>query len=131
MSNQSLKEVITHAVIGQLPVGQEWSHADALTKWWMTGRRDGGLRLTEIGDMSFRISEIEFYDYEFNVKLEGGWHGYILELNNKIKCPYFLGVNKSDAKKNQPYLRLYDSKIAIMVSLYGNIQEYLKSVKAR
>ena len=34
-------------------------------------------------------------------------------------------------KKNKPYIRLYDSKVAMMVSLYGNINEYLESVKVR
>ena len=54
-----------------------------------------------------------------------------MELNKKIKCPFFLGVNKIEGKKKQPYMRLYDSKIAMMIELYGNIVSYLDSVKVR
>jgi len=129
MTRESLKETITKAVIKQLN-DDTWTLEAAMSKWWMTGRRDTGLRLTDIGDLSFRYADIEFYNYDFNVKLDSGWHGFILEMNNKIKCPYYIGVNKTTDRK-QPYIRLYDSKIAIMVSLYGNINEYLDSVKVR
>ena len=54
----------------------------------------------------------------------------IEELNKKIKCPYYMGVNK-DGKKSFPYIRFYDSKIAMMVSLYGNVNEYLDSIKVK
>jgi hypothetical protein len=42
-----------------------------------------------------------------------------------------LGVNKIEGKKKQPYIRLYDSKIAMMIELYGDIVSYLDSVKVR
>jgi hypothetical protein len=132
MSNTSIKELITQAVVGQMP--DAWpapTVEEAMKKWWQTGLRGDSLRLTEIGDMSFRISEIEFYQYDFTAKIEGSYHNYILELSRKIKCPYYLGVSKSEGKKNQPYIRIYDSKIAMMISLYGNIDSYLKSLKVR
>ena len=53
------------------------------------------------------------------------------DLGKKMKCPYFLGVNKVEAKKGKPYIRLYDSKIAMMLSLYGDLDSYLKSVRIR
>ena len=43
--------------------------------------------------------------------------------------PLLLGVTKEQGKKNKPYIRLYDSKIAMMISLYGDIDSYLKSIK--
>jgi hypothetical protein len=128
----SKKEKITQAVIQQQPTGwTEWTMDDAMVKWWQTGRRSDGLRLTEIGDMAFRLGEIEFYQYDFIPKAMENYHSYILDLNKKIKCPYFLGVNRVQGKKNQPYIRLYDSKIAMLISLYGTLDEYLKSVKVR
>ena len=51
--------------------------------------------------------------------------------SKKIKCPYYFGVNKNDMKEKEAYIRLYDSKIAMMVQLYGDIHSYLESVKAR
>ena len=132
MSKPTHKELITEAVILQMPSGwTEWTKEEALKRWWQTGARGDTLRLTEFGDTAFRLSEIEFYEYEFTKKIEGSYHGYLLELSRKIKCPYYLGVNKQDGKKNKPYIRLYDSKVAMMVSLYGDIDSYLKSVKLR
>jgi alanine racemase len=55
---------------------------------------------------------------------------YLLELNKKIKCPYYMGVNKLE-KRSFPYIRFYDSKIAMMISLYGNVNEYLDSIKVK
>jgi hypothetical protein len=132
MSKPSVKELITQAVIGQMPEGwTDYTMEEAMKKWWQTGLRGESLRLTEIGDMAFRLGEIEFYQYDFTTKIEGSYHNYVLELSRKIKCPYFLGVNKNEGKKNKPYIRLYDSKIAMMISLYGNIDSYLKSLKVR
>jgi hypothetical protein len=129
MTKPSLKEVITKTVLIQLN-DDSWTIDTAMSKWWMTGRRDGGLRLTDIGDLSFRYADIEFFNYEFKVKLESGWHGFVLDMSKKIKCPYYVGVNKTNNHK-EPYIRLYDSKVAIMVSLYGNINEYLDSIKVK
>ena len=128
---KTLKETITEVVLAQLPdsLNQEKIIPidKLLFKWWMTGRQDG-LRLTDTGDLAFRMAEIEFYQYELKLQPETQYHAYILELNKKIKCPYYMGVNK-DGKKSFPYIRFYDSKIAMMMSLYGDLESYLASVK--
>jgi hypothetical protein len=133
MSNKkSLKEIITEAVQGQLPAiaHDRVSTVDSiLTKWWASGRQDG-LRLTEWGDMNFRIAEIEFYQADFKLREGTSHHAYLLELNKKIKCPYYLGVNK-ESKSKQTYIRFYDSKIAMMVELYGSLNAYLDSIKVK
>lgn len=125
----SYKQLITEKIIKELADDSVWTVDDAMKKWWMTPRYDG-LRLTDMGDLSFRIAKIEFYNYDLILDSKTSWQNAILEMNKKIKCPYYIGVNKNkDSKK--PFIRLYDSKIAIMVSLYGNIQEYLKSLKVQ
>ena len=130
---KTLKETITEVVLAQLP--DSLNHEKIipvdklLSRWWMTGRQDG-LRLTDTGDLAFRMAEIEFYQYDLKLKPETQYHAYILELNKKIKCPYYMGVNK-DGKKSFPYIRFYDSKIAMLVSLYGNVNEYLDSIKVK
>jgi hypothetical protein len=130
---KTLKETITEVVLAQLP--DSLNHEKIipvdklLSRWWMTGRQDG-LRLTDTGDLAFRMAEIEFYQYDLKLKPETQYHAYILELNKKIKCPYYMGVNK-DGKKAFPYIRFYDSKIAMLISLYGNVNEYLDSIKVK
>lgn len=132
MTKLSYKELVTEKIIKELNDETLWQFDDAMKKWWMVPRLDGGLRLTDVGDLAFRYAKIEYYNYDFAIITNsgGGWHTYLLELNKKLKCPYYIGVNKvEDSKK--PFIRLYDSKIAMMVSLYGNISDYLKSVKVQ
>ena len=129
---KSLKQIITEAVLAELPENQSLeSTADELmVRIWASGRQDG-LRLTEYGDFVFRMAEIEYYQCDFKLREGMSDHAYLLEINKKIKCPYYLGVNKIEGKKKQPYMRLYDSKIAMMIELYGDILSYLDSIKVK
>jgi hypothetical protein len=116
-NRKTLKETITSAVVLQLP--NTYSDFNGipvdklLFKWW------------------FRLAEIEFYTFDFHRRTDMSDHAYMLELTKKIKCPYYLGVNKSEDKKKIPYIKLYDSKIAMLISLYGTLVEYLDSIKVK
>lgn len=126
----TIKQKITEAVLAEIPKSHRIYHElpleDVIFKWWFTGRQKG-LRLTDEGVTAFQLADIEFYDFSF--KQDGqSYHSFILALNNKIKCPYYLGVNKLDKSKSF-YIRLYDSKIAMLIGLYGNLKEYLDSIK--
>jgi hypothetical protein len=135
MTNPKLTKLkITEAVVKELPLSSQQDIGDVdkiLSRWWATGRQDG-LRLTEYGDLNFRMAEIEFYEFGLESDIKKNpkqeWHLFLLECNRKIKCPYYLGVNTID-KKKIPYIRFYDSKIAMMVQLYGSLRDYLNSVK--
>lgn len=129
---KSTKHRITEAVLAEIPKSHRIYHElpieDVIFKWWQTGRQEG-LRLTDEGVTAFELAQIEFYDYEF--KQDGqSYHSFVLELNKKIKCPYYIGVNKKSKEKSF-YIRLYDSKIAMMLGLYGNLQEYLAATKEK
>ena len=129
---KSHKLIITEAVLAELPEHLSLdSESDKLmVRLWSSGRQDG-LRLTEYGDFIFRMAEIEYYQSVFKLREGTSEHAYVMEINKKIKCPFYLGVNKIEGKKKQPYIRLYDSKIAMMIELYGDIVSYLDSVKVR
>ena len=126
------KKYITEAILAELPEQHRLdSSADELmVRIWASGRQDG-LRLTEYGDFIFRMADIEYYQCDFRLRDGISDHAYLLEINKKIKCPYYLGVNKVEGKKKQPYMRLYDSKIAMMIELYGDIITYLDSIKVK
>jgi hypothetical protein len=125
---------ITELVLGQIPKNLNYDLSgrlksnDLLTKWWFTGR-SGGLRLTERGDQAFKLAEIEFYEYEIPAgSIAVTYHSFALQLSKKIACPYYLDVNTT---KGKFIIRLYDSRIAMMVSLYGNLKDYLESIKIK
>jgi len=129
MTKPSYKETITEIVLKQLPAWSDLSKENALRTWWYTGANSEVLRLSELGDVHFRTAQIEFYQYDFTPKPEDSHHSYMIELGKKMRCPYYIGVNKVEGKKSKPYIRLYDSKIAMMLSLYGDLDSYLKSVR--
>ncbi len=129
MSNVSVKQRITQAVLDQL-VQTNDPLDKIINEWWVTKSSDG-LRLSAIGDLQFRQAEIEFFDLPLEAVTQANWHKFIMDCSKKIKCPYFIGVKKNPPKKSQSYIRLYDSKIAMMVQLYGDLPSYLDSIRTR
>ena len=126
MNENKLK--ITQAVLAQLP-STNYPIETTIKDWWFT-KSNEGLRLTLVGDTSFRLAQIEYFDLPLEVK-QANWHKFILDCSKKIKCPYYIGVNKNEHKQKEAFIRIYDSKIAMLTTLYGSIQEYLESVKGR
>ena len=101
--------------------------------WFVTGRVGLGLRLTDVGMVAFDKAKIAYYDFNFTPPkgIAGGsnWGKYTLILDKKVRCPYYIGIKLVDNDKKQPYIRIYDHKIAMMMTLYGDFQSYLDSVK--
>ena len=128
MSNKPLKVTITEAVRKQLP-SDTIPLEKIISEWWFT-KSGESLRLSPMGDMMFRQAEIEFFDLPLKVKHES-WNSFVTNCGKKLKCPYYIGVNKNNTKLAEPYIRLYDSKIAVLIALYGDIQSYLESIKVR
>lgn len=103
-------------------------------EWFVTARQGDGLRLTDAGKVAFETALIEHYDIDFSPKsistTNTVWNKFILQLNEKIKSPYYVGIKLVDNNKRQPYIRLYDGKIAMMLTLYGDIHAYLDSISS-
>jgi hypothetical protein len=134
MTYPKTKEEITQLVFTELPQGPEnvWSEIsidDLVFRWWQTGRGGSGLRLTEQGMQAFAIAKLAHYDFPLDKKIKAAeWDTFILRLTKKLACPYYLGVYK-DSDRKGPYIRIYDHKIAMMLTLYGTLSEYIESVK--
>jgi hypothetical protein len=124
---KKLKYTITRAVMDQLP-SNNIPIESIVSDWWFTKSGDS-LRLTPQGDTMFKQAQIEYFDLPVKVK-KINWYKFLIECNKKIKCPYYFSVNK-DQESKEPFIRLYDSKIAMMLALYGDIESYLESVKVR
>lgn len=121
------KERITEAIMAQFTYINH-NLDEIINSWWMT-RKGEGLRLTVEGDKKFQEAQIEFFNMPLNVK-HLSWNKFISDCGKKLDCPYFIGVNSStELGKKEPFIRLYDSKIAMLVHLYGGIIDYLESVK--
>lgn len=135
MTYPKTKKEITTTILGELPntasnIWKELSTDDVIFRWWQTGRGGSGLRLSEQGMQAFAIANIAHYDFHLDPKKvkAADWNTFIGKLTKKLACPYYLGVQKTnDGKK--PFIRIYDHKIAMMLTLYGDLYEYMDSVK--
>ena len=128
MTKLTYKEQVTQTVVEQLE-GSYWTFENAMKKWWQNPRRDAGLRLSPMGNQAFQTAGIEYSDHEIK-KIGKSYYGFVIELSKKIKCPYYIDVSKSETG-NIPYIRLYDSRIAMMLALYGDLESYLNSIKVK
>ena len=138
--SKSKKEKLTEIILDQLPNSSTFKTIPAdktFMRWWVTGRSSNNLRLTDEGKHAFDEAEIEFFDYPLfteqqlkDIKaskktiFEGSKFTMTLK---KIDCPFYVGMKTNQTKS--AYIRIYDSKTAMMISLYGSFTEYLESKK--
>lgn len=130
---KSVKYLITEAVVNELKESIYCHSTDIekiIPQWWTTGRQEG-LRLTDMGDFNFRLAKIEFYQFDLQSDIKRNnstsieWNIFLMDCNKKIKCPYYLGAEKTKDIKT-PFIRVYDNKIAMLIQLYGSVTDYLK-----
>lgn len=124
------KEKITEIVLSYLRHIEEYKELTVekvFMRWWMTGRLSNGMRLTDEGKTCFELAEIAHYKFDFSFMNRTPQY-VILSLSTHIACPYYIGI-EFENKAKKPYIRLYDHKIAMMVSLYGTINDYLISME--
>jgi hypothetical protein len=93
-------------------------------QWWQTGRSGTGLRLTDEGEKAFELASIKKYDFEDTVTKTEFTTKFINRLNKRIPCPFTLRV-KNKASDVLLFVTLYDSKVAVLVTLTGNIVRYI------
>lgn len=96
--------------------------AEAMNTWWVNIRSNGGLELTKTGDYEFLKAKLYYECFEF-CKNYNYNSVFYLKLNKFFPCPYFLFTV---TKKR--YIRVYDSRITMLIHLHGNIHEYINSL---
>lgn len=127
MSNK--KKLLTKAIYDNLPNNNPFNDLPLeklIFRWWTTGRNSSGLRLSDEGKMAFDLAEIEYY--EFLYEMDSTTFPYkVLEIGKKLNCPFYVGFKNRLYKS--AYIRVYDSKVAMLINLYGSFAEYLESTK--
>ena len=115
------KRKLTEELINLLPEEQRISVASAIPSWWCNLRRNGGMRLTSLGYQVFADDlELEHYSYAINDPLLFNQQT-ILKLDRKMQMPYYIEAKKGIPKR----IIFFGSKEAVMVNLYGNLQQFL------
>jgi hypothetical protein len=126
---------ITEAVFNELPEHSKYRSftvEQSMFKWWVSGRSGQGLRLSSVGYDAFTEASIAHYKFPLfsnKTDLTGVLNNpgsYALSLNKKIKCPFYILMPKKKTEEGNQII-LYDDKIAMWITLYGTLQEYLDS----
>lgn len=132
--NEIVKTILTES---QGDPDFPWNNRDPdklVFEWFVTGRMGEGLRLTDVGAKAFEKANIAHYTFDMTTDAKPllptkKWEMYAMLLNKKIQCPYYIGVRLDEKKKKKPYIRVYDHKIAMLITLYGTVDDYMESVK--
>ena len=116
---------LTKKLVAELSEEDRITVQQARVAWWHNFRSAGGMRLTGIGYRAFCDAlDIVSYDYTIDNPLEFNQQ-MILDLDRKIQTPYYIHAVKGIPKK----IVFFGSKEAVMVNLYGNLQQFLDNYK--
>jgi hypothetical protein len=117
------KQHLTQELIKLLPEDQRITVETALSTWWCNLRKNGGLRLTQMGYHTFvEILDLEHYSFNIDDPLLFNQQT-VLDLDRKLQMPYYI-VSK---KKIPVKIVMFGSQEAVMVNLYGNLNKFLNN----
>lgn len=120
------KETIVTAILPHVPETEIATLDYAMKTWWKNIRRSGGLGLTRLGDEMFRAGGLEHWDFDMGAASMVGNIGASVTLDKRMPCPYYF---YSDKKRRR--VRIYDSRVAMLVALHGDFTSYLNTLEER
>jgi hypothetical protein len=115
------KTEITQTLIDSLPPGHDITLEFAMSHWWVNIRANSGLRLTDLGYMV--LSALDLPRYSVNIDPEKFNRVVMLELDKKLRAPYYIETKKRIPKK----LVMFSSREAMLAGLYGDLGKFLKN----
>ena len=115
------KKKLTEELVALLPEEHQVDLRTTIHTWWFNIRANGGMRLTAIGhDVFVKLLNLEHYSYTIDNPMLFNQQT-ILKLDRKMQMPYYIHAVKGVPKK----IVFFGSREAVMVNLYGNLQQFL------
>ena len=114
-----ITELVINELISDFPA--EYLE-QSVSQWWRNPRREGSLRLTDLGAMKFDAAEIEYSEFPYIGNLYTS--RYLLKLDRLLVSPYYLIY-----KGQNLTVRIYDDRIVTMIILYGSLEDYINSLE--
>ena len=121
------RSVITEKVLSIL--NPEYTVDDlhnANVTWWKNIRSTGGYGLTYAGSQAFEKAEIEFQEFDEGPSSYMSMMSMSLALDAKMVTPYYF---YSHEKRRQ--VKIYDGRVAMIITLYETVGDYLKTLDKR
>ena len=122
------KQKITEIVYKNLPRTLNTTVEQIFPLWWKDTSKRRGYRLTDAGEQAFQQADIEGWDFDLDFEPQANYYELLLTLSDTIQCPYHIyKPNKNDHhSKYRIKLKVYDTKVAMMIGLYGSVREYVE-----
>jgi hypothetical protein len=118
---------IIQRLIPQVPMEYQQSTESAMKTWWANIRRDGGMRLTDLGyEIMHDVLKLESWELDLSDKERVIFtKRVILDLDRKLEWPYYIDVN---VKRKRRRIVFFGSREAMMATMYGDLQKWLASL---
>jgi hypothetical protein len=111
---------LVETLIAELPDGHEETAERGMKLWWYNIRKEGGLRLTDIGYFVLK-NMLEIESYNMDIDIERFDRQMLLDLDRKLQMPYYIVV-----KKKLPIaIVMFGSREAMLARLYGSLDKFL------
>ena len=115
------KKRLAEELVKQLDTDPGVTVKQAMHTWWFNIRKNGGMRLTTPGYQIF-TDELDLAQYKFAITDPHSFNQHvILALDKKMQMPYYIHAVKGIPKQ----ITFFGSKEAVMINLYGNLQQFL------
>lgn len=111
---------LVETLIAELPDGHEETVERGMKLWWYNIRKEGGLRLTDIGYFVLK-NMLDIESYDMCVNLETFDRQMLLKLDRQLQMPYYIVVKKKLPVK----IVMFGSREAMLARLYGNLNKFL------
>ena len=115
---------LVETLIAELPDGHEETVERAMKLWWYNIRKEGGLRLTDIGYFVLK-NMLEIESYNMDIDIEKFDRQMLLDLDRKLQMPYYIVVKK----KLPTTIVMFGSREAMLARLYGSLDKFLENYK--
>ena len=122
------KVKITEIVYKNLPVTPNASVEQLFPVWWKDTSKRRGYRLTDAGEGAFQQADIEGWIFDLDFVPQVNYYEHLLKLSEAIQCPYHIYKAGKTVQpgKSKIKIKVYDSKVAMMIGLYGSVHEYIE-----
>lgn len=113
------KHQLTKKILQDLPPDDCPEFDEAFAAWWTDSRDGSGQRLTTAGYDAMITFDIEMYVFDIPPHMPL-LPRHLLLMDRKLDCPYYLKTGK------KPQITLFGSEQALMMTMYGDINRFMR-----
>jgi len=118
---------IVQLLMPLVPMEYQQSIESVMRTWWANIRRDGGMRLTDLGyEIMHDVLRLESWELDLRDRDHTIFtKRLIVDLDRKLKWPYCIEVS---IKKKRRRMVFFGSREAMMATMYGDLKQWLASI---